>query len=148
LCSAGGSALNANPHLHTIVPDGVFEQQADGSVRFVPILGPSDDDVKRIIAQVKKRIDAKLEHLVDDIDGYADEQSCQTLELALAPGSSRHRSDESFEHPQSHKKLCCHLDGYSLHAATTVKAQDRAGLARLCRYGLRASFSLERLSLL
>ena len=35
-----------------------------------------------------------------------------------------------------------------MHAATTVKAEDRAGLERLCRYGLRASFALERLSLL
>jgi hypothetical protein len=40
------------------------------------------------------------------------------------------------------------VDGFSLHAGVTVAAEDRAGLERLCRYGLRPSFALERLSLL
>ena len=35
-----------------------------------------------------------------------------------------------------------------MHAARTVAAGDREGLERLCRYGLRAPFSQERLSLL
>jgi hypothetical protein len=142
-----GSALNANPHFHSVIPDGVFEQTADGTVRFVPLLGPDDEDVKRIVEQVKKRIDAKVEHLTEDIDPDTDEGGPHTLELALAPGPRR-RPDDGWEHPQAEKKLCCHLDGYSLHAATTVNAEDRAGLERLCRYGLRASFSLNRLSLL
>lgn len=143
-----GSALNANPHFHTVVPDGVFEQRPDGSVRFVPILGPDDQDVQRILEQVKKRIDAKVEQLIDDIGPDAEERSPHTLELALAPRAERRRSDETWEHPLPRKKLCSQNDGYSLHAATTVKAEDRAGLERLCRYGLRASFALERLSLL
>lgn len=143
-----GSALKANPHFHTIVPDGVFEQRANGSVRFVPILGPDGDDVRRILEQVKKRVDAKVERLIDAIAPDTEEETSHTLELALAPSSQQRRSDEGFEHPQPRKKLCSHRDGYSLHAATTVKAEDRAGLERLCRYGLRASFSLERLSLL
>jgi hypothetical protein len=142
-----GSALNSNHHFHSVIPDGVFEQTADDTVRFVPILGPDDEDVKRILEQVRKRIDAKVEHLTEDIDPDTDEGGPHTLELALAPGPRR-RPDDGWEHPQAEKELCCHLDGYSLHAATTVDAEDRAGLERLCRYGLRASFSLNRLSLL
>ncbi len=38
------------------------------------------------------------------------------------------------------------MDGFSLHAARTVEADDREGLERLCRYGLRSPLSLERLS--
>jgi len=38
--------------------------------------------------------------------------------------------------------------GFSLHAARTVDEDDREGLERLCRYGLRSPFSQERLSLL
>ena len=45
------------------------------------------------------------------------------------------------------KPLCAKVDGFSLHAARTVKTEDREGLERLCRYGLRSPLSLERLSI-
>ena len=44
------------------------------------------------------------------------------------------------------KPLCASVQGFSLHAATTVHEDDRAGLERLCRYGLRAPFSMRRFS--
>jgi hypothetical protein len=47
-----------------------------------------------------------------------------------------------------HKHLCTNVEGFGLHAGRTVAVQDRAGLERLCRYGLRAPFSQDRLSLL
>jgi hypothetical protein len=43
--------------------------------------------------------------------------------------------------------LCARLAGFSLHAARTVDAEDRAGLERLCRYGLRPPFAADRLSI-
>jgi hypothetical protein len=36
--------------------------------------------------------------------------------------------------------------GFSLHAAQAVAAEDRRGLERLCRYGLRPAFAQDRLS--
>ena len=39
------------------------------------------------------------------------------------------------------------VEGFSLHADTATEPDDRAGLERLCRYGLRPAFSHERLSL-
>lgn len=45
------------------------------------------------------------------------------------------------------KHLCARVDGFSLHAGRTVEASDREGLEQLCRYGLRAPFSNDRLSL-
>jgi hypothetical protein len=45
------------------------------------------------------------------------------------------------------KALCARIDGFSLHAATSVPPWDRDGLEALCRYGLRAPISLDRLSL-
>jgi hypothetical protein len=44
------------------------------------------------------------------------------------------------------KLLCASVAGFSLHAAQSVPAHDREALERLCRYGLRAPFSQERLS--
>ena len=46
-----------------------------------------------------------------------------------------------------HKPLCARVNGFSLHAARVVESSDRDGLERLCRYGLRAPFSQDRLSL-
>jgi len=38
-----GSALNTNPHFHTLLAEGVFEEQRDGSHRFVPLREPPSD---------------------------------------------------------------------------------------------------------
>jgi Putative transposase len=38
--------------------------------------------------------------------------------------------------------------GFNIHAGVTVRAGDREGLERLCRYGARPPLSLERLSIL
>lgn len=56
------------------------------------------------------------------------------------------RNDDGHVGYDEHKPLCARVDGFSLHAARTVASHDRQGLERLCRYGLRAPFSLERLS--
>lgn len=42
--------------------------------------------------------------------------------------------------------LCALIEGFSLHAATHVDADDRRGLERLLRYGARPGFSQRRLS--
>jgi hypothetical protein len=44
------------------------------------------------------------------------------------------------------RKLAAYLDGFSLHAAVHLHANDREGLAHLCGYGARPPFSQERLS--
>jgi hypothetical protein len=71
---------------------------------------------------------------------------------ALLPGlpwpsrtarDSSNRSDEA----NQHKPLCCRNGGFSLHAARVVEPDDRIGLERLCRYGLRAPYALDRFSL-
>jgi len=45
------------------------------------------------------------------------------------------------------RSLCARVAGFSLHAGQSAALDDRDGLERLCRYGLRAPFSQERLSL-
>src|SRR2546425_1773202 len=44
------------------------------------------------------------------------------------------------------KKRAAYLQGFSLHAAVHLHANDREGLAHLCGYGARPPFSQERLS--
>jgi hypothetical protein len=38
--------------------------------------------------------------------------------------------------------------GFNVHAGVTVRAGDREGLERVCRYGARPPFSLERMAIL
>jgi hypothetical protein len=50
------------------------------------------------------------------------------------------------ESSQRKKPLCGRQEGFTLHAARVVRANDREGLERLARYGLRAPFALDRFS--
>jgi hypothetical protein len=131
-----------------LIPDGVFEQRPDGHVRFVPLLAPSSDDVQQICGQVAWRVDRLLQRHADEAEWTAHDEAPANLTLALAPVSSRRTADERWEHPQRARRLCAEIDGFSLYAGTSVAAEDRAGLERLCRYGLRSSFALSRLSVL
>ncbi len=45
------------------------------------------------------------------------------------------------------KRLCADIDGWSLHAAVTVHADDDEGGENLCRYILRHPITLQRLSM-
>jgi hypothetical protein len=46
------------------------------------------------------------------------------------------------------KKHAAYLEGFSLHAAVHLHANDREGLSKLCGYGARPALSPERLSAL
>jgi len=61
-------------------------------------------------------------------------------QLSLAEQDHQGAANES-------RSLCAKVAGFSLHAGQSAKSDDREGLERLCRYGLRAPFSQERLSL-
>jgi hypothetical protein len=43
------SALNTNVHFHTLAVQGVFVDQADGTLRFAPAPAPTDLDVARLL---------------------------------------------------------------------------------------------------
>jgi len=65
-----GSALNANPHFHTLVAEGVFAEPPDGSQRFVPLREPpSDVEVARLLAAVRGRIIRLLRRHDIDLEG-------------------------------------------------------------------------------
>src|SRR2546428_9182745 len=54
-----GGALNPNVHFHCVIPDGVFVRE-NGSVRFVELAPPSDDEVMAILRPVVARLDRLL----------------------------------------------------------------------------------------
>jgi hypothetical protein len=51
-----GSALNTNVHFHTLLAQGVFFQKEDGTLGFAPAPAPTDLEVARLLAAIRRRI--------------------------------------------------------------------------------------------
>lgn len=50
-----GGAVNLHVHAHTLVLDGVFAPAADGALAFHPAPPPTEDDLRRVVARVRRR---------------------------------------------------------------------------------------------
>lgn len=70
-----GSALNLNVHFHTLVIDGVIAEDDAGRQRLHPMPPPSDEDVGRLLAQIRRRVLRLLERRGISLD----EDSADTL---------------------------------------------------------------------
>ena len=163
-----GGAMNLNPHLHSLVPDGLFvpepsgvngvrEAGAPGRLRFVPLPPPTTADVEELAARVAGRLTDRLAVAAEERGDYLDPDLAALVEaifwsrnpppgtrdLPRLPGMEASGREED---GLQGKPLCASVAGFSLHAAQSVPAHDREALERLCRYGLRAPFSQERLS--
>ena len=135
-----GGALNLNVHFHCVIPDGVFVRE-NGSVRFVALAPPSDDEVMAVLRRIVARLDdllrprlASAEADARPLDALGAAQAEAMNSLGTAPPDTGRA-----------RKLAAYLHGFSLHAAVHLHANDR-GLAHLCGYGARPPFSQERLS--
>ena len=155
-----GGAINLNPHLHSIVPDGLFvadssrDGGAGGCLRFVPLPPPTTVDVEDLTATIARRLMDRLAAVWEaEGSSYLDPALaalCEAFFFSRNPPLGKRDTPllTGMEDagPQG-KALCASVEGFSLHAAQSVPAHDREGLERLLRYGLRAPFSQERLSL-
>jgi len=135
-----GGALNLNVHFHCAIPDGVFVRE-NGRMRFVELAPPSDD-----VMAVLRRAVARLERLLRPrlVAAQADARPMDALGAAQA--EAMHVLGTSPPDTGRAKKRAAYLQGFSLHAAVHLHANDREGLAHLCGYGARSPFSQERLS--
>jgi hypothetical protein len=152
-----GSALNLNPHFHSLALDGVFN--AKNNV-FHPAPELTDDDVKRIVKTVASRVLRLLERRgaldPDSLDPLCDDSpvlagiSAASVRGLVATGDRAGRvvrrvlADPA--EPVRTGELCFASRGFSLHAATRIEAGDRAGLERLCRYVARPPLATGRLA--
>ena len=57
-----GGSINVNIHFHSLVPDGVYNQDATHQVRFHELPPPSDSEVEDITERIARRIMRLLEH--------------------------------------------------------------------------------------
>jgi hypothetical protein len=160
-----GGALNLNPHFHTLVLDGVFSEGEDGALRFLPLPAPADRQVAEVLARVVAAVtrllvrrgiwvDADGESAADGDPTLHDRLSAASIrQVALTGPRSCHpiaRIRSRFASPTAIEirgRRSARVDGFDLHANTTVRANSRQRLERLCRYLLRPPLSEGRLEL-
>ena len=134
--------------------DGVYASDKKGAAPvFVPAPPLRDADVQRIVETAAHRLVRLLQQrgVLDEADGdtLAEKEpllaalSAASIQGPLATGPRagqrvRRLLSDPIEGLRS-GPLCFSARGFSLHAATRIEAEDRAGLERLSRYviGLR-----------
>jgi len=164
-----GSALNTNIHFHTLAAQGVFFESADGARHFAPAPAPTDRDVTRLLASVRRRIvrlvarhgidldnpSAEVDHSDErqfDFPAYAQIQGAAVVgRVATGPraGAAPMRLGRAAvpAEPAADDPLHAHLTGFDLHAGVAVPAGDRDRLEHLCRYVLRPPLAQQSLTL-
>jgi len=160
-----GSALNLNVHFHSLVLDGVYEEDPDG-MRFHPLPPPDDMEIERVARQLARRLVRLLERRglgpeadASDADPLRAEQPLLAAlyaasvagRVATGPRAGRgvlRRGDriDVDDLPLFQGERCASVAGVSLHANVAVPARDRRRLERLCRYAARPPLATERLS--
>ena len=139
-----GGFANANVHFHTLVPEGVWHEQPDGSLEYHALPPPTDEDVAKIGA----RIVDKIGRLLARRDGDAVDDEPDALDSAHAEAVQLPMSLAVEPSPRTgSRRRCSWIEGFSLHADTVVDAGDRPALERLVRYMLRPLISPDRLTL-
>jgi hypothetical protein len=153
-----GSALNTNVHFHTLAVQGVFFKETDGALRFAPAPAPTDEELARLLAAVRRRIvrlvgrhgidlidasnDASDDERLVDCPAYAALQGAAVLGR-IAPGPQaggkvvRIGGDPTAPVILTSGPLHAASGGVDLHASVAVPAGDRERLEHLCRYVLR-----------
>ena len=149
-----GGAVNLNIHFHTLFMDGVYVTNEMGEQRFVELI-PTDKEIRSLTLTLYKRINRAFERR-----GYFAEDSIETQgELSLIKSQSVANQVDNYEYPEKIGKFwnppfvefegpkCFAVEGFSLHANTKIRKENRSGLEKLCRYICRGALSKERISL-
>jgi hypothetical protein len=149
-----GSALNLHPHIHSLLPDGLFVPGPGETLEFVELPPPTPEEVEALALKIARRLTRRIETRVAeeaDLGTSGLEETAAAMQEALArslraPSPADQLAWADQDHQGRAHALRAQVAGFSLHAGQAVAADDREALERLCRYGLRAPFSQERLS--
>jgi len=153
--------LRCWPHGHLMAPDGVFYELASGKVQFHGLGPPRHEDVETILSRVTERLRRLLERrakaATDDDEALAPGRqlllqcaSVQPCDRIAVVGSGEPAKPgpkgRTGRAARRRKPLCARSpEGLELHAAVRVKAADRSGLERLCKYMARPAICEDRL---
>ncbi len=160
-CQRFGSALNLNPHFHTLALDGVY-LDVNGEPTFHAAPPLTNDDVRSIVETTAHRVIRLLEKggvldgdtldpLVDESPVLAGMTAASVQGMVATGDRAGFRVRRVLSDPSEAVKtgdLCYASRGFSLHAATRIAASDKDGLERLCRYVARPPLAAGRLTAL
>jgi hypothetical protein len=153
-----GSALNLNVHLHCLVLDGCFAEEADtGVLRFHRARAPETSDVEALVVRVVERCEAWLAEQgfgpepegeeEADLDDAQQVLQAASVQGRLASTGRRARREQTLSgRPFQLPPRCAGCDGYNLHGGVGLRPGDRPALERLCRYVLRPPLARARLA--
>ena len=159
-----GGALNLNVHLHALVMDGVFANDAAGALVFHPVPRLTDLDVAEVLATLEPRIRRLLDRRgLGGGEETGEPDACAAEAPVLAGlaaasvqgiaalgrdrGARTRRLGEPAETIDAASPGRCHArsNGFDLHAGLVVPAGQRERLEGLCRYALRPPVAGDRL---
>jgi hypothetical protein len=129
-----GGALQLTPHLHVLLPEGLWSEEGE----WVVLPPPEDEEVEAVLQRLLRRVRA----LLAEVEERWPEEDLDVLRAEVA--QQRLALDE--EAPKKKARRLAVAMGFSLHADTAVHAFDRVGLRKLCGYGARGPVSEERLT--
>jgi hypothetical protein len=137
-------------------------RDVDGAPKFHAALPPTDDDVRSIVETTARRVIRLLEKrgvldgdtldpLVDESPVLAGMTAASVQGLVATGDRAGFRVRRVLTDPAEAVRtgdLCYASRGFSLHAATRIRAGDKDGLERLCRYVSRPPLAAGRLTAL
>ena len=129
------STLALQPHLHLLVPEGVWSGGA-----FLELPRPTQKELEAVLA----RMLAQARRTFATLDAPWPEDAFEALQLQGAQERLNLNDEPTFGGDRG--RLVAVGAGFSLHAGTAVHENDRDGLSRLCRYGSRGPIAGSRLS--
>jgi hypothetical protein len=128
---AFGSSLNVHFHWHVLATDGLYEQQPDGSLRFLRAAAATREELTSVVQRVGVRVRALV--------GAPDESAEPIVQApVLKVFGAEPRDAEEPSRAVQH-------DGFNLHANVAFEAHERVAVERLCRYMLRGPLASGRL---
>jgi hypothetical protein len=163
-----GDALRLNPHIHSLVLDGIYIVNEKGEVVFRHVAPPSDAEVARVADRVHRSVARLLERKGLGPEAAPEEADMLGREepllaelygasisgrVATGPRAGRRVTKVGDEFDVESQTMdsgscCASVAGYSIHAGVRIAAHDRVRLERLASYAGRPPLATERLSLL
>ena len=166
-----GSALNLNPHFHVICADGVYINHL-GKARFKNIDPITDNEVAELITKISERVLKYLQRqgylnnegeiitnpAVDEMFSEYESLKAATQasiagKIAFGPNAGKYvtKIGSGFGYGEeialAKGKRCYSINGFSLHANTSINTHQRERLFNLIQYVARGPLSNKRLEI-
>lgn len=166
-----GAALNLNVHCHILCPDGVYTNIGDDP-RFRNVDPITDDEVAALVERIAHSVmryfkkmsyidkegeivqNPKQDELFTESQSLSLATACSINgKIAFGPNTGKYvtKIGKGFgyleEIPLAKGKRCYSVNGFSLHANTSVNALARDRLAKLIEYIARGPLANERLEI-